>query len=171
MCSEVPERAGRSRQKPLKAARGRRKLSGSQHENRQPPAESFFRRLPGLPPLAPLPFKNLKPQQTTHDHNRVTDIVSTTAYNGCNAGKNGRRMRAFNWEATDFGPPENWPGKLRVAVSICLSCRFPMVLFWGPKFNELYNDRAQAPPGTRPAGDRMLARVMARDWTPSTDRQ
>jgi PAS domain S-box-containing protein len=51
-----------------------------------------------------------------------------------------RRMRALDWSATDFGPPETWPENLRVAVSICLPCRFPIVIFWGPKLCLLYND-------------------------------
>jgi signal transduction histidine kinase/DNA-binding response OmpR family regulator len=50
------------------------------------------------------------------------------------------RMRAFDWSASDFGPPEKWPENLRVAVSICLPCRFPIVIWWGPKFCLLYND-------------------------------
>ena len=50
------------------------------------------------------------------------------------------RMRAFDWSATDFGPPENWPENLRVAVSICLPCRFPIVIWWGKRFGLLYND-------------------------------
>ena len=50
------------------------------------------------------------------------------------------RMRAFDWSASDFGPPENWPENLRVAVSICLPCQFPIVIWWGPKFCLLFND-------------------------------
>jgi PAS domain S-box-containing protein len=50
------------------------------------------------------------------------------------------RMRAFDWSATAFGPPENWPENLRVAVSICLPCRLPILLWWGPKACLLYND-------------------------------
>jgi PAS domain S-box-containing protein len=50
------------------------------------------------------------------------------------------RMRTLDWSSTDFGPPENWPENLRVAVSICLPCRLPILLWWGPKLNILYND-------------------------------
>ena len=51
-----------------------------------------------------------------------------------------RRMLEFDWSLTDFGSPERWPENLKVAVSICLSSRFPVLLWWGPKFNVLYND-------------------------------
>ena len=50
------------------------------------------------------------------------------------------RMRTLDWSATDFGPPANWPENLRVAVSICLPCRFPIVIWWGKRFCLLYND-------------------------------
>jgi PAS domain S-box-containing protein len=50
------------------------------------------------------------------------------------------RMRALNWSETDFGPPEQWPENLRVALSFCLSCHSPAFLCWGRKRNILYND-------------------------------
>ncbi|HEY7285319.1 MAG TPA: ATP-binding protein, partial [Vicinamibacterales bacterium] len=51
-----------------------------------------------------------------------------------------RRMRAFDWAATPLGPPDAWPMNLRVAVSVCLSSRFPMHVWWGPSLTLLYND-------------------------------
>lgn len=51
-----------------------------------------------------------------------------------------RRMRAFDWTATDLGPPESWPQNLRGVVNLCLTSRSPIVLWWGPNFNLLYND-------------------------------
>src|SRR5918998_930144 len=50
------------------------------------------------------------------------------------------RMRDFDWLNTDLGPPANWSLNLRVAVSICLTSRFPILLWWGPRFSVLYND-------------------------------
>ena len=50
------------------------------------------------------------------------------------------RMRAFDWSATDLGPPAGWPGHLRLALSLCLTSRFPILIWWGPAFTVLYND-------------------------------
>ena len=43
------------------------------------------------------------------------------------------QMRAFDWAASDFGPVERWPENLRVAVRLCLTSRFPILLWWGPR--------------------------------------
>jgi PAS domain S-box-containing protein len=51
-----------------------------------------------------------------------------------------RRMRAFDWSRSDLGPPSSWHENLRTAVSICLTSRFPIILWWGPDFTVLYND-------------------------------
>lgn len=51
-----------------------------------------------------------------------------------------RRMRAFDWCHTDLGLPESWPQNLRIAVSLCLTSRFPILLWWGPRYTVLYND-------------------------------
>lgn len=50
------------------------------------------------------------------------------------------RMRAFDWSKTDLGPPDRWPPNLRVAVSLCLTSRLPVVVYWGPHHTVLYND-------------------------------
>jgi PAS domain S-box-containing protein len=52
----------------------------------------------------------------------------------------GALMRSFDFSATPLGPAAEWPQSLRSAVSICLNNRFPIVLFWGPRFLTLYND-------------------------------
>ncbi len=49
-------------------------------------------------------------------------------------------MRAINWSATPLGPPDNWPQSLVSTISICLSTRFPISIYWGPEFILLYND-------------------------------
>lgn len=51
-----------------------------------------------------------------------------------------RRMRAFDWSTSDLGPPDQWPQNLRIAISLCLTTRFPMLLWWGPRLTMLYND-------------------------------
>src|ERR1700751_1938415 len=50
-------------------------------------------------------------------------------------------MRAHAWTQSPLGPPAQWPDALKMAVSICLNSRFPMVLWWGPEYLMLYNDR------------------------------
>ncbi|GAA4404384.1 hypothetical protein GCM10023168_16950 [Fodinibacter luteus] len=43
--------------------------------------------------------------------------------------------------ATDrLGPPEAWSTTLRTAASICLTSRFPILLWWGPDLRLVYND-------------------------------
>ena len=59
-------------------------------------------------------------------------------------GSLGVRMREVDWASTPLGPIESWPQSLRTSLSICLSSRFPIVLFWGPELALLYN-QAYAP--------------------------
>jgi PAS domain S-box-containing protein len=45
-----------------------------------------------------------------------------------------------DWGATQLGPVERWPARLRTIVDICLSSRFPMLVCWGPDLVMIYND-------------------------------
>lgn len=49
-------------------------------------------------------------------------------------------MRAHDWSRTSLGAPEGWPAHLRTALSLCLTSRIPIVMYWGEDFNVLYND-------------------------------
>src|SRR6476620_7416974 len=51
-----------------------------------------------------------------------------------------RLMRAGEWTSTDLGQPESWAQNLRAVVSLCLTSRSPIMLWWGPNFALLYND-------------------------------
>ena len=55
-------------------------------------------------------------------------------------GEMGALMRAYDWTRSPLGPLAHWPDALKMAVSICLNSRFPMVLWWGPELVMLYND-------------------------------
>lgn len=55
-------------------------------------------------------------------------------------GEMGALMRAHDWTRSPLGQPEQWPDALKMAVSICLNSRFPMLLWWGPEFVMVYND-------------------------------
>ncbi|MGY1632725.1 ATP-binding protein [Geodermatophilus sp. SYSU D01186] len=55
-------------------------------------------------------------------------------------GENGRFMAALDWSATPLGPVDGWPASLRHAVRTVLASRFPMILTWGPRYTQIYND-------------------------------
>ena len=51
-----------------------------------------------------------------------------------------RRMRDYPWATSALGDPRDWPSSLRTACRICLTSRFPMIVWWGPELRFLYND-------------------------------
>jgi signal transduction histidine kinase len=55
-------------------------------------------------------------------------------------GKMGALIGAADWSSSLLGPVRDWPQSLRSSLSICLSSRFPMFVFWGPDLAQLYND-------------------------------
>ena len=56
-------------------------------------------------------------------------------------GEMARRMRAYPWASSPLGDPPDWPASLRTACRICLTSRFPMIVWWGEElFMFLYND-------------------------------
>ena len=47
----------------------------------------------------------------------------------------------MDWSGTPVGPPTGWAQSLKRAVSICLSSRYPIVVWWGnPAYTMFYND-------------------------------
>ena len=52
----------------------------------------------------------------------------------------GELIRAKDWSATPLGPSAAWPQSIKIATSICLSSRFPIMLWLGPEQSFLYND-------------------------------
>ena len=55
-------------------------------------------------------------------------------------GEMARRMRAFPWPQSELGDPRGWPASLRTACRICLTSRFPMIVWWGEQLRFFYND-------------------------------
>jgi PAS domain S-box-containing protein len=55
-------------------------------------------------------------------------------------GEMARRMRAYPWTSSPLGDPADWPASLRTACRICLTSRFPMIVWWGEELRFLYND-------------------------------
>src|SRR3569623_2294208 len=48
------------------------------------------------------------------------------------------------WEETPLGHPSRWSLSLRMMVRQLLANRFPLLLWWGPDYIQIYND-AYAP--------------------------
>jgi anti-sigma regulatory factor (Ser/Thr protein kinase) len=72
------------------------------------------------------------------------------------------RIANIDWSDSELGPRERWPAALRSALNICLRAQFPIVIYWGPNFVQLYNDAAGAMFGARhPAA---LARPAKQTW-------
>ncbi|SFW87437.1 SpoIIE family protein phosphatase [Amycolatopsis australiensis] len=75
------------------------------------------------------------------------------------------RMRAFDWASSPLGEPADWPSSLTAAVRICLTSRFPMIVWWGPELRFLYNDAYLPLLGTKhPALDKPGAAVWSEIW-------
>ncbi|HET7086510.1 MAG TPA: HWE histidine kinase domain-containing protein [Rhizomicrobium sp.] len=73
-----------------------------------------------------------------HVNKAMTAVMAPAFLTG--GGEMGAAIRAFNWAATPLGPPQGWPRTLRTCLSIMLSSRQPMWVWWGPELINFYND-------------------------------
>src|SRR5262245_44014217 len=64
-------------------------------------------------------------------------------------GEMGALMRSIDWSKTPLGPVSGWSRALRSMVGVLLRNRFPMLLWWGPQFCQLYNDAYRPIPGDK----------------------
>ncbi|WP_410596415.1 SpoIIE family protein phosphatase [Amycolatopsis sp. lyj-23] len=81
------------------------------------------------------------------------------------ASRMAARMRDFDWASSPLGEPGDWPSSLTTAVRICLTSRFPMIVWWGPQLRFLYNDAYLPLLGTKhPALDKPGSEVWAEIW-------
>ena len=55
-------------------------------------------------------------------------------------GEVGLRMRNFDWQATNLGPPQHWPQSLKTIVRVMLDSRYAMWMAWGPELTFFCND-------------------------------
>jgi signal transduction histidine kinase len=55
-------------------------------------------------------------------------------------GEMGELTRGYDWSKSIIGAPGNWPQCLRITVSLLLSSKFPMFLWWGENLIQFYND-------------------------------
>ncbi|MGO8982903.1 MAG: SpoIIE family protein phosphatase [Streptosporangiaceae bacterium] len=74
-------------------------------------------------------------------------------------------MRERDWRQSPLGPPAGWPSSLQTAYRICLTSRFPMIVWWGPDLRFIYNDAYLPLLGTKhPALDIPGADVWHEIW-------
>ena len=61
---------------------------------------------------------------------------------GCLAGggEAGALMRSIDWASTPLGPVEGWSPALSSTVALLLHNQSPLLLWWGPRYIQLYND-------------------------------
>jgi signal transduction histidine kinase len=64
-------------------------------------------------------------------------------------GEMGELIRSIDWAETPLGPIESWPPTLRTMVGLLLANRFPLLLWWGPEYVQLYNDAYRPIPGAK----------------------
>ena len=55
-------------------------------------------------------------------------------------GVMGKLISEFDWAATPIGPAASWSESLKNLVSLMLVNRFPMLLWWGEQYVQIYND-------------------------------
>ena len=55
-------------------------------------------------------------------------------------GMMGELVRSYDWSQTSVGAIEHWSQSLKTAVSIMLSSRYPMCIWWGDEHINIYND-------------------------------
>ncbi|MFP5349807.1 MAG: histidine kinase, partial [Gammaproteobacteria bacterium] len=49
-------------------------------------------------------------------------------------------LRSLDWRQTALGRVQDWPTSLKTTVGVALNNRFPMMVWWGPAFIQIYND-------------------------------
>lgn len=56
------------------------------------------------------------------------------------SGEMAERIRQLDWAKTPLGSPRKWSQSLKNIVSVMLVNRFPMLLWWGKDYIQIYND-------------------------------
>ena len=74
----------------------------------------------------------------------------------------GHLVRELDWAATPLGPVEGWSASLRMMVRFVLANRFPMLLWWGPQYIQVYNDAYRPILGTK--HPQFLGRPVVECW-------
>ncbi|HMG88968.1 MAG TPA: PAS domain-containing protein [Chryseolinea sp.] len=78
-------------------------------------------------------------KSTTKQSGRIKEEVKKGSFPALNT-KMGQLIADFDWSKTPLGPIDSWSQSLRTTVSLMLSNRFPMLLWWGKDYIGIYND-------------------------------
>lgn len=79
-----------------------------------------------------------------------------------NGGEMGALLSRVDWATTPLGPVGGWSHALRTMVGLLLRNRFPLLLWWGPQFVQIYNDAYRPIPGAK--HPRSLGQPAAECW-------
>jgi hypothetical protein len=60
-----------------------------------------------------------------------------------------RRLRAVDWSKTPVGPVSGWSETLPTMIPFLLANRFPLLLWWGPEYVQIYIDAYIPVPGLK----------------------
>jgi len=77
-------------------------------------------------------------------------------------GAMGELIRSIDWSQTPIGAIASWSPALRMMVRILLANRFPILLWWGPQYVQIYNDAYQPIPGDK--HPRALGQTASECW-------
>ena len=80
-------------------------------------------------------------------------------------GELARLIYEKDWSETPAGDIEGWPTLLHHTLSLILTSKFPMVLFWGKEFTCFYNDSFRPALGKEGKHPFVLGRAAAEAWT------
>src|SRR6185295_2392516 len=69
----------------------------------------------------------------THEAFHIDEVLS-------GGDEMGALMRSIDWSRTPVGPVSGWSQALRTTVGLLLRNRFPILLWWGPRYVQFYND-------------------------------
>ncbi|HKQ78051.1 MAG TPA: response regulator receiver protein, partial [Blastocatellia bacterium] len=70
----------------------------------------------------------------------IRETKSSTVDWLAGGGETGRLIRETDWSETPLGPISSWSPSLNMMARFLLANRFPLLLWWGPQFCQLYND-------------------------------
>ncbi len=75
--------------------------------------------------------------------------ASTGRESAARGGEMAALIRGTDWSRTAIGAMDGWSPALRTTVDLMLVNRLPMLLWWGPRFVQIYNDPYVPIPGEK----------------------